>query len=96
MDGVFALEQGFIFTAMILAAATVFIIEGRFRVAAGWFAAGAALSATGLMHGWTWTPADTVLHLGFVSNATLGYAVAALILFLAPLLGERGSDAGHG
>ena len=30
IDGAFALEQGFIFTSMILAAATVAIIERRF------------------------------------------------------------------
>ena len=38
--GGFALEQGFIFTAMILSAGTVMIIERRFRAAAGWFADG--------------------------------------------------------
>ena len=34
IDGAFALEQGFIFTAMILSAATVGIIERRFARAA--------------------------------------------------------------
>jgi AGZA family xanthine/uracil permease-like MFS transporter len=45
IHGVFALEQGFIFTAMILSAVTVGILERRFRVAALWCLAAAALSA---------------------------------------------------
>src|SRR5262249_57954030 len=36
IDGAFALEQGFIFTAMILAAATVAIIERRIERATAW------------------------------------------------------------
>jgi AGZA family xanthine/uracil permease-like MFS transporter len=60
IDGAFALEQGFLFTAMLLSAATVAVIERRFRTAAGWCAAAAALSAVGLMHGYRWTGADGV------------------------------------
>ena len=41
IDGAFALEQGFIFTAMILSAATVGVIERRFRAAAAWCVLGA-------------------------------------------------------
>lgn len=61
IDGAFALEQGFIFSAMILAAATVFVIERRFMIAALWCLAGAALSAAGLMHSYQFTPGDTAL-----------------------------------
>ena len=46
----FALEQGFIFTAMILSAVTVHLIERRFVQAALWCLAAAALSTVGLMH----------------------------------------------
>ncbi len=48
--GAFALEQGFIFTAMILSAMTVTVIERQFARGAAWCLLGAALSATGLMH----------------------------------------------
>ncbi|MFN7145742.1 MAG: NCS2 family permease, partial [Myxococcota bacterium] len=90
-DGLFALEQGFIFTAMLLSAATVDVIEGRFRRAAAWMAAGAVLSALGLIHAWGWGVGDTVLVLkpGVATDAALGYAAGALVLFLAPWLGER-------
>ncbi|MGQ0721655.1 MAG: NCS2 family permease, partial [Candidatus Eiseniibacteriota bacterium] len=40
IHGAFALEQGFIFSSMVLAAATVALIERRFAVAAVWCGAG--------------------------------------------------------
>ena len=96
-DGLWGLEQGFLFTAMILAAATVAIIEGRFQKAGLWMLAGAALSWVGLMHAWVWTPGDTALNLGLGvgTDYALGYAAAAAVLFAAPLLGRRDETAEH-
>ncbi|PRP98080.1 hypothetical protein ENSA5_30650 [Enhygromyxa salina] len=101
IDGAFALEQGFIFTAMILATATVLIIERKFTVAGLWLLAAAVLSAVGLMHGYRWTMGDTVLdvfapwdhpdRLGWA----LGYLAMAAVLFLAPSVTEP-DDAAHG
>ncbi len=95
--GLWGLEQGFLFTAMILSAATVAIIEGHFRKAGAWMATGAVLSWCGLMHAWAWGPGDTVLVLGagVGLDYALGYAVAAAVLFAAPLLGQRVDGAGH-
>jgi AGZA family xanthine/uracil permease-like MFS transporter len=50
--GMISLERGFIFTSMILAAMTVCLIERKYRAAAAWAAVAAAVSATGLMHGY--------------------------------------------
>ena len=86
MRGGFALDQGFIFTAMILSAGTVMIIERRFRAAAGWFAVGAALSAAGLMHAWRLTPQDAVMDLRPAWPFVAGYAFVAAVLLLAPLV----------
>jgi AGZA family xanthine/uracil permease-like MFS transporter len=61
IDGAFALEQGFIFSAMILAAATVFVIERRFMIAALWCFTGALMAAAGLIHSYQFTPGDTTL-----------------------------------
>jgi AGZA family xanthine/uracil permease-like MFS transporter len=61
IDGGFALEQGFIFTSMILSAATVAVIERRFVKASLWCFAGSALAATGILHAYQFTPSDTVL-----------------------------------
>ncbi|EDM78011.1 hypothetical protein PPSIR1_19419 [Plesiocystis pacifica SIR-1] len=101
IDGAFALEQGFIFTAMILATVTVLIIERKFTVAGLWLVAAAALASTGLMHGYRWTIGDTVLdvfapwrhpeRLGWA----LGYLAMAAVLFLAPTVTEP-DDAAHG
>jgi AGZA family xanthine/uracil permease-like MFS transporter len=101
IDGAFALEQGFIFTAMILATATVLIIERKFTVAGLWLLAAAALSSVGLMHGYRWTVGDTVLDVFTPWNHperlgwSLGYLAMAAVLFLAPSVTER-DDAGHG
>jgi AGZA family xanthine/uracil permease-like MFS transporter len=92
IHGAFALEQGFIFTAMLWAAATVEIIERRFRRAALWFLAGALLSACGLMHRYQWTFGDTAIELSPAWPWASGYAALALLLFLAPVLTEPGES----
>lgn len=95
-DGVFALAEGGIFTAMILAAAAVGIIERRFQQAAAWLWVAAVLSLTGLMHGWYWTGGDTAMSLDLWRNladmrgnaqAAVGYGLAGALCFLAPWLG---------
>ncbi len=96
-DGLFSLEQGFIFTAMLLAGATVEVIEGRFRRAALWFVVAALLTFTGIIHGWSWGFADTALALGPGAwRIGVGYLVAAGVFAAAPLLGTRDPSAGHG
>ena len=65
ITGAFALEQGLIFSAMILAAMTVYIIEQKFGLAALWAIAAGILSWLGLMHSYRWTGADTVMALGW-------------------------------
>jgi AGZA family xanthine/uracil permease-like MFS transporter len=96
--GLFSLEQGFIFTAMVWSAATVAIIEGQFRRAAGWMILAAVAAWFGIIHGWAWTPADTVLAVGWGVGAASagGYLVAAALFALAPLLGTREAGPGHG
>lgn len=83
IHGAFALEQGFIFTAMILSAATVFVIERRFSAAALWCWAGAVLSAIGLMHSYRFTPGDTVVDLSPAWPWALGYAVMGGVFLAA-------------
>ncbi|NET00127.1 MAG: NCS2 family permease [Sphaerospermopsis sp. SIO1G1] len=83
IDGAFALEQGFIFSAMILAAITVFIIERDFKKAAFWSLGGAGLSWIGLMHSYQWTIADTVVSLGWGAGGkwAVGYILLAILFF---------------
>ena len=95
-SGLFATESGFIFTAMILAAVVVAVIERRFRLAAAWCGVAALISATGVMHSWAWAPGGPVMDLDMArtlrafgpnAQAAAGYAVAALVFLAAPFLG---------
>ncbi len=81
ITGTFALEQGFIFSAMILAAITVHIIERQFWKAAIWSLVAAILSWIGLMHAFAWTPADTVLQVQFGAGSSwaVGYLLLAIL-----------------
>jgi AGZA family xanthine/uracil permease-like MFS transporter len=90
IHGAFALEQGFLFTAMILSAAVVGVIERRWTVAALWCACAAVLSATGLMHSYQWTLGDTALKLAPAWPFVAGYAGMALLFFSAQWITEEG------
>jgi AGZA family xanthine/uracil permease-like MFS transporter len=85
IEGAFALEQGFIFSAMILAAVTVFIVERQFWKGALWALAGAVLCWFGLMHSFRWTATDTIIDLrpGAGASWAIGYVLVALALLYA-------------
>lgn len=93
IHGAFSLEQGFLFTSMLMSAAVVAIIGRRWQAAAGWCALAAVLSATGLMHSYQWTLGDTALHLTPAWPFVAGYAVMAVIFFTATWTTEEGG--GH-
>ena len=94
IQGAFAIEQGFLFTAMILSAAVVGVIERRWNVAAAWCACAAVLSATGLMHSYEWTFADTALKLAPAWPFVIGYGGMSVLFFLAQWITEEGGDHG--
>lgn len=50
LHGMNILERGYIFTCMIVAAVSAFLIDRRFRAAAGWTLAAVVLTGLGLMH----------------------------------------------
>jgi AGZA family xanthine/uracil permease-like MFS transporter len=93
IHGAFALEQGFIFTAMILSALTVAVIEQRFIQAALWCWAGALLSACGLMHAYAFTPGDTVGKMTPALPWAAGYLLAGLVFAAAKWATVPGGDA---
>ncbi|MES0491925.1 MAG: NCS2 family permease, partial [Leptospirales bacterium] len=62
IGGLIALDRGFIFTSMILAAMTVAVIEKKFTTAALWSLAAAVLSAIGLIHGYAFDAAGNVIN----------------------------------
>jgi AGZA family xanthine/uracil permease-like MFS transporter len=83
IHGVFSLEQGFLFTAMILSAAVVAVIEQKWRVAAAWCALAALLSAAGIMHSYQWTMGDTVLRLAPAWPFVIAYGAMAILFATA-------------
>jgi AGZA family xanthine/uracil permease-like MFS transporter len=94
IHGAFALSQGFIFTSMILAAATVAVIERQFVRAGFWCLSGCALSLLGLIHSYRFTHADTVVNLAPAWLHATGYAAMAAIFFGARFLTEP-TDSSH-
>jgi adenine/guanine/hypoxanthine permease len=98
IGGAFALSEGFIFTSMILAAATVAIIEKKFYRAAIWCAAAAVLSGVGLMHSYRFTPGGTAMQLFTPAwPFVIGYAMMGGLLLLAPWVTEsRNGGGSHG
>jgi AGZA family xanthine/uracil permease-like MFS transporter len=93
IDGVFSLEQGFIFTSIILAAVTAHLIERHFLRASLWCLLGAALSWTGLMHAYAWESADVVAQLtGTWSPFVTAYLCMAAVFAVAPALTHVGQE----
>jgi AGZA family xanthine/uracil permease-like MFS transporter len=78
MHGMISLQQGFIFTSMILAAIGVALIERRFQRAALWSVAACVLSAVGVIHAYDLTPAGVANRFGFL--AAPEFAAAYLML----------------
>lgn len=99
LGGGFALEQGFLYSAMIWSATVVCIIDRAWLRAAGWCAAGSVLALVGLMHAYALNGRDSVIDLPLLAwvsgtltpgrallpagQAALGYALAALVFLLA-------------
>jgi AGZA family xanthine/uracil permease-like MFS transporter len=96
--GVFAVGEGYIYTCMVLSAATVEIIERRFMRAAGWFAAGGVIALLGLAHNYRITGSDVIGVLGYAPGAIpLAYfLVAAMCVVTAGMKPKAGVSPGGG
>ena len=96
-DGAFAIEQGYVYTSIILAASTVFIIEKQFRTAACWFVAAAIFTAIGLTHQYNFIEGDTVSKLSLELNEWFwSYLLVAGILFITPWITDNsGTNSPH-
>jgi adenine/guanine/hypoxanthine permease len=92
IHGAFAIEQGFLFTAMVLSAAVVGVIERQWGRAAAWSACAAVLSALGLMHSYQWTFTDTALKLSPAWPHVIGYTGMSLLFLTARWTTEEGGQ----
>jgi len=84
IHGVIALNQGFLLSAMVLAAILVFVIEREFLRAAAWTVTAAVLSAVGLIHAYQLTPAGVQNKFGLLAapDFALMYGLSAVFLVL--------------
>lgn len=92
IHGVIALNQGFLLSAMVLAAMLVFVLEKDFLKAAGWMMAAAVLSALGVIHAYELTPTGVQNKFGLLAapEFALMYAFSAGFLVLLHLTGKKG------
>ena len=92
MHGVISLQQGFIFTSMILAAVGVALIERDFIKASAWSLAAALLSAVGIIHAYDLTPDGIVNRFGLLAapDFFLGYLLLTVLFWGVSLIGEKG------
>ena len=86
LHGLNILERGYIFTCMILAAISAFLIDRRFKHAAGWSIAAAVLTLLGLMHAYQLTGNQVDYLLAFTSPAPGAFAYHAYPLVVGYLL----------
>jgi len=94
IHGMIALSQGFILTAMVLAAILAFITDRNFLKAGLWALAGAAFSAFGIMHAYELTPLGVQNKFGWFAapQFVIGYALTGGCL-LALHFRNAGPDA---
>jgi AGZA family xanthine/uracil permease-like MFS transporter len=76
-----ALERGFIFTSMIMAAICVFLIERQFRRASMWSLVAAVMAFFGVIHTYQFSGNETVSVLGWNAGGSwaFGYLCFAII-----------------
>jgi AGZA family xanthine/uracil permease-like MFS transporter len=84
-EGMYALEAGYIYSSIVLAAATVSIIDQKFYRAAAWFLVGALLSALGLTHSFVNTGFDIIAELSPAGPWILGYLLMAAVCLAVPV-----------
>ena len=82
IKGGFALEQGFIFTAMLTSAYVVALIEKNLWKASIWSGAACLLSFVGLMHSYNLNGADAAMSLNTAWPWTKAYAIMTGITLL--------------
>lgn len=86
--GMVALERGFIFSSMILASISVFLIERDFLRAAFWSAAAMVLSYFGVIHAFRFAGNEVVSDIGLGTGVrfSMGYLSFCLIFLFFYLL----------
>ncbi len=81
LKGMIVLGRGFLFSAMILSAMSVFLIDRRFLSASAWAICAAVLSFFGVIHAFEITSAGVAGKFGFAAapRIALGYLLMAAL-----------------
>ena len=79
-EGVFVLEQGWLYASILLCGFMVALIERHFSNAIGWLVASAGLSALGIIHSFKIMSGDITTSIAPAWDWTFGYLAAAGIL----------------
>ena len=92
--GLLALEKGFIFSSMILAAISVFLIEKEFLKASLWSIAAALLSFFGIIHTFEFSENETVSVIGWNAGGkyAFGYLSFAVVFMIFHLWKSGNKD----
>lgn len=101
LHGLISLQQGYIFTCMVLSAISANLIDRRFFPAACWAALGALFAAIGMTHAYELTRNDVAYLFAFANpiapasivyrswDAAIGYLLAAALFFALHLLSRH-------
>jgi len=96
IDGIFALNAGYLYTCMILSAIVCGIIDNRFKVAAGWAMVGAVLSLVGFIHSFQFSSSGYRETLFDGPQWAVYYGIAAALLWITPILFRPAIDSPPG
>lgn len=91
-EGVFALEQGWLYCSIVLTSVMVAIIDRKFTVMMGWLVAGGALAAVGIFHNYEIIGNDITSQLGPAWQWLIGYLLALSMLYLVKILFVRNPE----
>ena len=93
-SGILALDQGFIFTSMILGAISVFLIEREFLKASLWSLAAATLAFFGVIHAWELLGNDTIARIGWNAGGPWAFGYLCFAVVFAAFHFRRGRSGG--
>ncbi|MEC7907050.1 MAG: NCS2 family permease [Verrucomicrobiota bacterium] len=91
-EGVFVLEQGWLYASILLCGFMVALIERKFSVAIGWLIASAGLSTLGVIHHFKVLSSDITTSIGPAWEWVFGYLVAALSMVAVKFVMTHKSD----
>lgn len=94
LHGILVLDQGFILTSLVWAAAMAMVVDRRFLNAAWWMLAAAGLAAVGMIHAYEIAGGQSVPMLGLRAATAfpafwISYLIAGVTLVLLHLLVQR-------